>query len=239
MVFKKGMKVGRAKTGTTASEWNWAFSNAHRKKNQLVQAISPYDELPVMQDLAGQLVPPTNPSEHRESDRKKQTDAVEERQPSVVVNVSNIEPYHFLSSYNNGAHYVPSTIEIPSKPAQSEDSELTLNNAWKGQDDSDDRGPRSLTPHPSFEEVEPTTVDFQYLYEAGLKADSDLWPSDEDTVSKTKVQAKSETQLWPNGSIHIWHLDGGGDGAKEDAISNRRQKLPKKRFKKGRTFAMI
>lgn len=236
MVFKKGIKIGRAKT-TTTGERNWTFSDAHRKKNQLVQAISPFDELPIIQDLAGQLMPiskPTNTSEHRESDRNKKMHASEERQPPVVV----MESYHDGSSYN-AAHYVPSMIEIPSIPAQSEDSELTLNNIWRSQDDSDDRSPRSLTPHPSFEDVEPTLVDLQYLYEAGLRADRDLWPSDEDSVSKTKVQTKSKASLWSNRSMNIWNLDGVEDGAKGDTIANRRKNLTKKRTNKERTFAMI
>jgi hypothetical protein len=243
MVFSKGIKVGRAKTATVG-ERNWTFSNIHRKKSQLVQPISPYDELPVMQELAGQLMPSTKPtttkvSEYRESDRKdtNKKDAPEERQPPAI-HVSDIEPYHVLPSYNS-AHYVPSTIDIPVKPAQSEDSELTWNNnVGRGLDDTVVRSPRRLTPHPSFEDEEMTAIDFHYLYEAGMKADSELWPSDEDTVSKTKVQAKSKT--WSSKSMHIWKLDGDEDGAMEDSSLSRRKRMIKIRSKKkGKAFAMI
>jgi hypothetical protein len=253
MVFKKAInRGGRSKTAAHVDDKRGVVSNAHRKKNQLVQAVSPFDELPVIQDLFEQLSPKPKlltPSEQREAphqrplkDQAKKGATLEpqQRDPPELDTV-DIE-HHRYSFSDNGAHDVPTVIEIPTIPTKSEDSDLTLASIWRGTDNADDdRGPRTLTPHPSFEEVEPSAVDLQYLLQAALEADKELWPSDEDSIIPTaRIQKKKEAAFWSNGSMHVWDLDGGYQrGGKKDLTPNRRVLLAKRGSIKSKTMAMF
>ncbi|KAG7340552.1 hypothetical protein IV203_024095 [Nitzschia inconspicua] len=250
MVFKTTDRVvGRSKV---ALKKNDVQANIHRKTNQLVQAISPYDELPVMQDLFDQLSPNPTVSKHLEQrevpqhrtqsmTKEKQDQREQQRDPPMKTS-PYFEHDFYMSSYT-GAHDVPTMIEIPRIPTKSEEeSELTLNGTWKGSDcTADDRGPRSLTPHPSFEEVEPTDVDFQYLFQAGMTADEELWPSDEERLCKTMLPKNKDTSFWTKGSMNIWDLEGDDDDefGIEVALSNRRKIVGKKKSGRSKSMAMF
>lgn len=243
MVFQKIKRVARSSNGGRKV----VVSNSQRKKSQLIQAVSPYDELPVMQDLVDQLSPPRKASkqtEQREAPQQRQqsdrmTEERQQRDPPMKSSSDNMKHYRYSLSPYSCADTIPAMIEIPTIPTKSEDSEFTLDSIWICDKDLEDaRGPRSLTPHPSFEEIEPTAAEVQYMFEAGLQ--EDFWPSDEESMSKLKALEKKESfSFWSNGPMKIWELEGGGNGKKEGAAPNRRTTLNKKRPSKSKSLAMF
>lgn len=218
MVLKQNIKrivTGRSKPrGGPTEQRGFSYSITKRRKsmNQLFHPISPYDELPEIQDLVDKLVPVPKPSQRKAQEvsqerqqqnqkQKRSSDDLPQRDPPTS------SPQVVADIYLNGAHDVPSMIEIPSIPTQSQDSDLTLDEIFRPKAKSEDGGPRTLTPHPSFEEVNPTASDLKYLFEAGLKADQEVWPSDEESVPKGRKKVRKENKFWSDGAIHVWDLD--------------------------------
>jgi hypothetical protein len=201
-------------------------TKAHNKKNQLLHPISPYDELPDIQDLVDKLTPISTSAVHnvRGVPQERQqhgptqprsSDELQQRDPPIA------SPFH--DSYRNGAHDVPAVIEIPCIPTPSQDSEMTVDDIFRPTT-RDDRGPRSLTPHPSFEdEVHPTASDVRYLVGAGTKADQEAWPSDEESAAAGSCNRRAEENMtWTNGSMYVWNLD--GRNGKNALFPDRRKK---------------
>jgi hypothetical protein len=249
MVFTRDKR----RTSSDVERRRGIFLRKVPSKNQLTSPVSPYDELPIIQDLVEQLTPnpgsrkqrteedhPQQSQERQQSnDQHKKTNQSDGRQQRDQPEPTQID--HHLPGYNS-AHDVPTTISIPSHPTYSEDSDLTLDGVWKRKGESSSSPKisivRTLTPHPSFEEILPTPFDFHH--------DEEIWPSDEEDNGPTRPTRKnttttsSSTYFWTNGSIHVWNLEGDDDAKKKNqSVVTEKQDKKKKRCSKGRQRCLV
>ena len=173
MVFTRDNKRRTSSSSSDVERHRGMFLRKVMNKNQLTSPVSPYDELPIIQDLVEQLTPNPGSRKQQLQGRTEEEDhqQPQERQQSndqrkkTVRSDGRDEPEdthhldHDLPGYNS-AHDVPTMIAIPTHPTYSEDSDLTLDGIWKQKGDSSSSSKpttfvRTLTPHPSFEEILP------------------------------------------------------------------------------------
>ena len=223
MVFRIAVGRSKPKGSIDAQKHSPGRNKKHEKKSQLLHPISPYDELPEIQDLVEKLGPLETPQ------APKPQRIVQERQQRAYNHHRSSNEYQqrdpplpsTTDLYLNGAHDVPLVIEIPSIPMKhSEDSEMTVEDIFRPKT-NDDRGPRSLTPHPSFEEeIKRSASDLKFLFEVGTEAEREVWPSDEESIAD--ANRKMDGMAWPDGSMLVWNLDCSDENAIEFRCSDRR-----------------
>jgi hypothetical protein len=175
-------------------------------RNQLLQPVSPYQELVGVRDLCGEVSSSSSSSAHsrrcltaqsrqdRDDDAARQPvwsrrDNQQERRsgvaiahhmvPSYKVNARRRSPTHFRSGIAGGncAHGIPRMIAIPTQPTYSEDSELSLEGLWR----TGRLRASRLTPRSSFHDLARPNYNFHHLHRVSMKSsENELWPSDED-----------------------------------------------------------
>jgi hypothetical protein len=186
--------------------------------NQLVKPVSPFEELKTCEQEAAYpfdeqevaLVPPPTshdimpkkqvvqthevPKKHRSQAR--QDVPAGDREESDKRDAIPLEIYC--------AHQVPLVISVPTTPPDDDDdAELSVEEDFKEE--------RALTPHPSFDDHQPTASDFHYLYQAAKKLEEQEqdWPSDEDG----EPLRRDGFSFWANGPVHQRNLGQGRENA--------------------------
>ena len=164
------------------------------RKNELLYPISPYDEIPTIRDLLKQLSlePRRVPMVQRHQMEMRQT-----RQETIKNNYHRSgcqqrDATDFLFNapsssprFTNNAHEVPTVIEMPITPSYSEDTELSLEECLRCNDE-DFRDQPSIARHPvdAYDfNVRPVHLNVHQSRHKSAKVHRELdWPSDEDTV---------------------------------------------------------